>query len=57
MTFKVAETRVDTWVVYNTDDGVIYEEFDSEWKAHDWSKQLNLLDEKWDDVLPEDIDL
>jgi len=56
MTYKVAETRFDTWIVYNTDDGVVYNEFENEWEARDWSKQLNLLDEQWDNVIPEDIE-
>ena len=53
MTYKVAITRDDTWVVYNDDDGVtIYETFD-EWEALDWCDELNRIDKEESDYLDE----
>ena len=49
MTFKVRETRYDTWLVYDDEDGVIHGEFIDNWAANDLRDFLELQDAMWYD--------
>lgn len=49
MTFKVRETRHNTWLVYDDEDGVIHGEFIDKWAADDLCDFLELQDELWYD--------
>ena len=49
MTFKVRETRHDTWLVYDDEDGVIHGEFIDKWAADDLRDFLESQDEMWYD--------